>query len=85
MNSWYSEGTLERLGASANFVELAWMSKEWRQSSKLWKPESFDVYKNTVVLMIAILGHLELDMEVSDISIDTTESNNWRGISKEQK
>ena len=35
VNLWYSEGTLERLGASVSFAELAWMSKEWRQSSKL--------------------------------------------------
>ena len=33
------------------------MSEEQRQSSKLWEPGSFDVYKNAAVLMIAMLGY----------------------------
>ena len=32
--------------------------------------------------MIAMLGHLELDTEVSDASIETTESDDCRGESK---
>jgi len=32
--------------------------------------------------MIAMLGHPELDMEVSDAGIETTESNDCRGMSK---
>ena len=58
------------------------MSEEQRQSSKLWEPGSFDIYKNTAVLMIAMLGCSELDTEVSDTDIETTESNDYRGISK---
>ena len=32
--------------------------------------------------MIAMLGRSELDMEVSDASMETTESNDCRGMSK---
>ena len=61
-NLWYSEGILERSGASASFAELAWMSEEWRQSLKLLKSWSFDACKNVAALMIAMLDHSELDM-----------------------
>ena len=56
------------------------MSKEQRQSSNLVKPESFDVYKNTTVPMIAILGCSEVNTEVSDADMETMESNNCRGV-----
>ena len=56
------------------------MSKEQRQSSKLLELGSFDAYKNTTAPMIAMLGCLELDMNVSDADIETTESNDCRGI-----
>jgi len=32
--------------------------------------------------MIAMLGHLELDTEVSDAGMETTESDDCRGVSK---
>jgi len=58
------------------------MSKEQRQSLKLWEPRSFDACKNATAPMIVMLGHLELDMEVSDAGMKTAESNDCRGISK---
>ena len=58
------------------------MSEERRQSSKLWEPRSFDACKNTAAPMIVILGHLELDMEVSDADMETMESNDCREVSK---
>jgi len=45
---------LERSAASENFVELAQISKDQRQSSKLLKPGSFDAYKNAAAPIIAI-------------------------------
>jgi len=48
----------------------------------LWKPESFDAHKNTTVPMITMLGHSELDMEVSDAGMKTTESDDCRRVSK---
>ena len=56
------------------------MSKEQRQSLKLLKLGSFDVYKNTIVPIIAMLDHLELDIEVLDIGMKTTESDDCRGM-----
>ena len=85
VNSWYSEGTLERSGISASFAELAWLSKEQRQSSKLLEPRSFDTCKNAAAPMIAMLGHLELDMEVSDADIETVESDDCRGMSRNDR
>ena len=32
--------------------------------------------------MIAMLGHLELDIEVLDIGMETIESDNCRGLSR---
>jgi len=58
------------------------MSEEQRQSSKLWEPGSFDACKNAAALMIAMLGHLELDTEVSDADMETVESDNCREVSK---
>jgi len=59
------------------------MFEEQRQSSKLLKLRSFDVCKNAAALMIAMLGHLEIDIEVSDTDIKTTESNNCREVSED--
>ena len=75
-------GTLDKSGVSASFVELAWMSKERRQSSKLWEPWSFDVHNNAAVPMIVMLGCSKLDTEVSDAGMETAESDDCRGVSK---
>ena len=61
------------------------MSEEKRQSSKLWEPRSFDACKNTAAPMIAMLGHSELDMEVSDAGMETAESNDCRGMFKKNR
>jgi len=39
---------------------------------------SFDMHMNTTAPM---LGHSEVDMEVSDTGMETTESDNYREIS----
>ena len=85
VNLWYLEGTLERLGASASYVELTWMSKEWRQSSKLLAPKSFDACKNAAVPIILMLGHSEIDMKVLDAGIEATESNNCIEMSRDNR
>ena len=61
------------------------MSKEQRQSSKLWEPGRFDTCKNAAAPMIAMLGHSELDTEVSDAGMETVESNDCRGVSKKDR
>ena len=48
----------------------------------MWEPRSFDVCKNTAAPMIAMLGHLKLDMEVSDAGMETMESDDCREVSK---
>jgi len=53
------------------------MSKEQKQSSKLWEPRSFDACKNAAAPM---LGCLELDTEVSDVDMETVVSNDCRGV-----
>ena len=59
------------------------MSEEQKQSWNLLEPRSFNIYKNTAVLMIAILGHSEVDMKVSDAGIETAESNDYREVSED--
>ena len=61
------------------------MSKEWRQSSKLLEPRSFNVCKNAAAPIIVILGHSELDIEISDAGIETAESNDCREISRNNR
>ena len=61
------------------------MSKKWRQSSKLLKSRSFDIYKNVATPMIVMLDCLELDTEISDTGIETTESNDCREMSRNNK
>ena len=39
--------------------------------------------ENAIVPIIVILGHSEADMEVSDVSMETAESNNCREMSKD--
>ena len=46
----------------------------------MWESRSFDACKNAVALMIAMLDCLELDAEVSDVGMETTESDNCRGV-----
>ena len=85
VNLWYLEETLERSGASASFAKLVWMSEKQRQSSKLLEPGSFDVCKNAATPMIAMLGCSELNIEISDVSMETTESNDYREMSRNNK
>jgi len=40
------------------------------------------VHKNAAAPMIAMLGHSEIDMEVSDAGMETMESDECRGTSK---
>ena len=58
------------------------MSKEQRQSSKLWESGSFDAYKNAATPIIAMLDRPELDTEVLDTGMETVESNDCKGVSK---
>ena len=58
------------------------MSNEQRHSLKLLEFGSFDAHKNAAAPMIVILGCLELDMEISDAGIETTEFDDCRGVSK---
>jgi len=48
----------------------------------LWEPGSFDVCKNTVAPIIAMLGCLELDIEILDADMETAESDDCRGMSR---
>ena len=58
------------------------MFKEQRHSLKLLEPGSFDACKNAAAPIIVILGHSELDIEISDAGIETAESNDCREVSK---
>ena len=68
-----------------SFAELACMSKEQRQISKLLKPRSFDAHKNATALIIAMLDCSEIDTEVSDANMKTTDSNDCREMSRDDR
>ena len=44
------------------------------------KPRSFDTCRNTAAPMIAMLDCLEIDTEISDTSMKTVESNDYREV-----
>ena len=48
----------------------------------MYEPGSFDVHKNATVPIIVILGHSELDVEISDIGMESMESDNYREMSR---
>ena len=84
-NLWYSEEILERSGASASFVELVWMFEGWKQSSKLLELKSFNMCKNATVPIIVMLDCLKINLKVSDAGMETTESNDCRGMLENDK
>jgi len=61
------------------------MPKEREQSLKLLEPRSFDACKNAAAPIIAMLGHSELNMEVSDAGIETVESNDCREVFRKDR
>ena len=56
------------------------MSKEQRHSLKLLEFGSFDAHNNATAPIIAMLGYSELDTEVSDVGMETAESDDCRGM-----
>ena len=77
------EGILERSEVSASFAELAWISEEQRQNSKLLEPGSFNACKNITALIIVMLGHSKLDIEILDTGMKTMESDDCKEISRD--
>jgi len=51
----------------------------------LWEPGSFDACKNAAAPIITMLGCLELDTEVSDAGMETTESDDCRRVFKKNR
>ena len=43
------------------------------------------MHKNTAAPMIVMLGHSELDTEVSDTGMETMESDDYREVSKKDR
>lgn len=70
---------------SAICIEFAWTLEEYRQIWKLLESKSFDIQKKAKTLMTVILGHLEIDMKVSDVGIETIEFNEYRVVSRVYK
>ena len=42
---------------------------------------SFDAYINTTISMIVMLGHLEINIEISGTGIETVKSDNCKEVS----
>ena len=51
----------------------------------MWEPRSFNVHKNAVAPIIVMLGHSELNTEILDAGMETTESDDCRGVSKKDR
>jgi len=51
----------------------------------LLEPRRFDAHKNAIIPIIVMLGHLEIDIEVSDADMETTESDDCREVSKDDR
>ena len=46
------------------------------------KPESFSIWKKADVLIIVILGHLKINVEVLDISVEAVMFGKYREMSE---
>ena len=51
----------------------------------MWEPGSFDAHKNAAAPIIAMLGHSELDTEFLDVGMETVESDDCRGLSRNNR
>jgi len=51
----------------------------------LLEPESLDAYINAIVPIIMMLDYSEINIEISNASIETIESDNYRGILRDNK
>jgi len=51
----------------------------------LLEPGSFNAYKNAAASMIVMLGHLEINIEVSDVDMETANSNDCKEMSKNDR
>ena len=49
------------------------------------EPGSFNTCKNTAVPMIVMLGHLKLDIEISDAGMKTAESDDCKVVFKKDR
>ena len=49
------------------------------------EPRSFNTYKNATAPMIVMLDCSELDIEVSDIGMETVESNDCRRVLRDDR
>ena len=61
------------------------MFEKQRQSWNLLEPRSFDTCINTIVPIIIILNCLEVDIEVLDASMETTESDDYREVLRDNR
>ena len=61
------------------------MSEDQRQSLKLLEFKRFDACKNTTAPIIAMLGHSGIDTEISDIGMETTGSDDYRDMSRDNR
>jgi len=51
----------------------------------LWEPWSFDAHKNAAAPIIMMLDHPGLSIEVSDVDMETMESDQCRGMSRKDR
>ena len=77
------EEIFEKLEASTSCTKLAYKSKEQKQSWNLLEFRSFNIYKNTAILII--LDHSKINIEVSDTSMKTTKSNSYKEVLKDNR
>jgi len=56
-----------------------------KSKDRVQEPRSLNIYKNAAAPIIVMLGHPELDTEVLDAGMETTESNDCRGMSRKNR
>ena len=76
---------IEQIRSFCKFCGVSLNVQRMKTDLKLWEPGSFNIYKNAAAPMIVMLGCSELDMEVLDAGIETTESDDCRGVSKKDR
>ena len=67
------------------FCKVSLNVQRTKTEFKIVRARSFDVCKNAATPMIVMLGCSELDTEVLDAGIETTESNDCREMSRKNR
>jgi len=71
---------IRKVRSFCKFCKISSNVRRVKTKFEIMKTWEFNIHQNAAAPMIVMLGHSELDMEVSDAGMETMESNDYRGV-----